>query len=137
MSVSHQYTPARRYGPLQLLYAPTHNNRYRRLGPALSLVTFKGCATMKTQSTPQFPHDSEKAASPQAPGPIPLNFCIILSKDGRIDRLIDRPLEEYFAALPKASIAWIDYSTKTIPGRSSGSSRRPAAYHCSAQTALS
>ena len=66
-------------------------------------VTFKGCATTKMQSTPQ---------SPQAAGPIPLNFCIILSKDGRIDRLIDRPLEEYLAAIPSASIAWIDYSTK-------------------------
>jgi len=56
---------------------------------------------MKMRSTPQVP---------QVAGPTPLNFCIILFKDGRIDRLIDRPLEEYLAAIPDASIAWIDYS---------------------------
>ncbi len=58
---------------------------------------------MKMQSTPQVP---------QASGPSPLNFCIILYTDGRIERLVDRPIEEYLAALPNASIAWIDYSTK-------------------------
>ena len=58
---------------------------------------------MKMQSTPQVS---------QATGPVPLNFCIILFKDGRIDRLIDRPLDEYLSEIPEASIAWIDYSTK-------------------------
>jgi magnesium transporter len=58
---------------------------------------------MKMQSTPQ--------KSP-VNGPIPLSFCIILYKDGRIDRLLDRPLEEYLAAIHDASIAWIDCSTK-------------------------
>jgi magnesium transporter len=58
---------------------------------------------MKMQSTPQVMLPT---------GPVPLNFCIILYKDGRIDRLIDRPLEEYLSAIPQASIAWIDYSTK-------------------------
>ena len=67
---------------------------------------------MKMQSTPQFPQDPHNAQAPQAAGPAPLNFCILLSKEGKIDRLIDRPLEEYLAAIPGASIAWIDYSTK-------------------------
>ena len=58
---------------------------------------------MKMQSTPQ---------QSQVTGPIPLSFCIILFKDGRIDRLMDRPLEEYLAAIRDASIAWIDYTTK-------------------------
>ena len=55
------------------------------------------------QSTPQ---------NSQITGPIPLSFCIVLYKDGRIDRLMDRPLEEYLAAIRDASIAWIDYTTK-------------------------
>jgi magnesium transporter len=49
---------------------------------------------------------------PQLTGPIPLSFCIILYKDGRIDRLVDRPLSEYLTAISEASIAWIDCSTK-------------------------
>ncbi len=57
---------------------------------------------MKMQSTPQ---------TPQISGPIPLSFCIILNKDGRIDRLVDRPLEEYLTAICDARIAWIDCST--------------------------
>jgi magnesium transporter len=57
---------------------------------------------MKMQSTPQ---------TPQISGPIPLNFCIILAKDGRIDRLVDRPIGEYLTAISDASIAWIDCST--------------------------
>lgn len=67
---------------------------------------------MKMQSTIQFPQDPQKASSAQVTGPLPLNFCIILTKEGRIDRLIDRPLEEYLSVIPEASIAWIDYSTK-------------------------
>jgi len=64
-------------------------------------------------NTPPFPQEPEKPSSKRkAPAATPLNFCIILSKDGRIDRQIDRPLEEYLAAIPTASIAWIDYSTK-------------------------
>ncbi|WP_321504943.1 CorA family divalent cation transporter [uncultured Methanoregula sp.] len=43
-------------------------------------------------------------------GPVPLSFCIILSQDNRIERLIDRPLEEYLTEVRKASIAWIDCS---------------------------
>jgi magnesium transporter len=58
---------------------------------------------MKMQSTPQKSQDT---------GPIPSSFCIILYKDGRIDRLMDRPLEEYLAAIRDAGIAWIDYTTK-------------------------
>ena len=44
--------------------------------------------------------------------PTPLSFCIILYKDGRVDRLVDCPLEEYLIAIRDASIAWIDCSTK-------------------------
>jgi magnesium transporter len=58
---------------------------------------------MKMQSTPQ---------TPPITGPIPLSFCILLYKDGRIDRLVDRSLEEYLAAISDATIAWIDCSTK-------------------------
>jgi magnesium transporter len=58
---------------------------------------------MKMQSTPQ---------KPQVNGPVPLSFCIVLNKDGKIDRLLDRPLEEYLAAISDAGIAWIDFSTK-------------------------
>jgi magnesium transporter len=57
---------------------------------------------MKMQSTPQ---------QSTAAGPVPLSFCIILNQDGRIDRLVDRPLDEYFAAVREASVSWIDYST--------------------------
>jgi len=81
--------------------------------PDLSPAPFTGYAAMSMQSTtPQPPQDPQNPSSPQAAGPIPLNFCIILSKDGRIDRLIDRQLKEYLATVPEASIAWIDYSTK-------------------------
>ena len=58
---------------------------------------------MKMQSTPQ---------TPPITGPIPLSFCILLYKDGRIDRMVDRSLEEYLAAISDATIAWIDCSTK-------------------------
>ena len=58
---------------------------------------------MKMQNTPQ---------NSMPTGPVPLNFCIILYPDGRIDRLVDRPLEEYLTAIRDSSIAWIDYSTK-------------------------
>jgi magnesium transporter len=58
---------------------------------------------MKMQSTPQ---------TLPITGPIPLSFCILLYKDGRIDRLVDRSLEEYLAAISDATIAWIDCSTK-------------------------
>ena len=57
---------------------------------------------MKMQITPQ---------TPQITGPIPLSFCIILYKDGRIDRMVDRPIGEYLTEINEASIAWIDCST--------------------------
>src|SRR5512137_1515565 len=62
---------------------------------------------MKMHSTPQ---NSPDTAS------IPLSFCIILYKDGRIERLMDRPLEEYLTAISEASIAWIDFTTKDDDG---------------------
>ena len=55
------------------------------------------------QSTPQ---------TAQMNGPIPLSFCIVLYKDGRIERVVDRPLNEYLTAINTAEIAWIDCSTK-------------------------
>jgi magnesium transporter len=58
---------------------------------------------MKMQSTPQVS---------SASGPNPLSFCITLSPDGRIDRLSERPLEDYLPAINGATIAWIDFSTK-------------------------
>jgi len=58
---------------------------------------------MKMQSTPQ---------PSKMNGPVPLSFCILLHPDGKIDRLIDRPLDEYLAAIPSVSLAWIDCSTK-------------------------
>jgi magnesium transporter len=58
---------------------------------------------MKMQITPQKSQDN---------GQIPLSFCILLFKDGRIERLVDRPLGEYLTAISDASIAWIDCSTK-------------------------
>jgi len=54
------------------------------------------------QSTPQ---------NPQPTGPNPLSFCIIQYRDGRIDRLMDLPVQDYLSAVHDASIAWIDYST--------------------------
>ena len=57
---------------------------------------------MKMQSTPQ---------THKINGPIPLSFCIILYKDGRIDRLVDRSISEYLTEISNASIAWIDCST--------------------------
>jgi len=57
---------------------------------------------MKMQSTPQ---------THKINGPIPLSFCIILYKDGRIDRLVDLPISEYLTEISDASIAWIDCST--------------------------
>jgi magnesium transporter len=58
---------------------------------------------MKMQSTPQVPC---------TPGPNPLSFCITLSPEGNIDRLSERPLEDYLPAIKGATIAWIDFSIR-------------------------
>ena len=55
-------------------------------------------------------HCTQKTAN--TTGSTPLSFCIILSSDGRVDRLVDRPFDEYLSAIADASVAWIDYSTK-------------------------
>lgn len=60
---------------------------------------------MKTQNSQQ--------ASPLVI-PVPLSFCIYLSKDGRIERLVDQNVEEYFSAIKDASIAWIDCSIRDV-----------------------
>jgi magnesium transporter len=38
------------------------------------------------------------------------NFCILLRRDGQVDRLTDRTLEEYVNVVKDASIAWIDWT---------------------------
>jgi magnesium transporter len=38
------------------------------------------------------------------------NFCIILQRDGQVERLADRALEEYVRDVGDASIAWIDWT---------------------------
>ena len=46
------------------------------------------------------------------PAPQVSNFCIILHKDGQVDRLTDRTLEEYVSVVQDASIAWIDWTAE-------------------------
>ena len=62
---------------------------------------------MRMQSTPQPPATGSTPANSS-----PLSFCIIEYKEGRIERFVDRPFDEYMAAICDASLAWIDYSTK-------------------------
>jgi magnesium transporter len=52
----------------------------------------------------------QSAAVP--PAPQVSNFCIILHKDGQVDRLTDRTLEEYVSIVKDASIAWIDWTAE-------------------------
>jgi magnesium transporter len=40
------------------------------------------------------------------------DFCIILHKDGQVDRLTDRALGEYVSVVSDASIAWIDWTAE-------------------------
>lgn len=53
-------------------------------------------------------HDSQQTTSNSVT--VPLSFCILLHPDGRIERLVDLKVEEYFSALKEASMAWIDCS---------------------------
>lgn len=53
-------------------------------------------------------HNSQQVSSPSAS--VPLSFCILLYPDGRIERLVDLKVGEYFSATKEASIAWIDCS---------------------------
>lgn len=46
------------------------------------------------------------------PAPQVSNFCIILHKDGQVDRLTDRALGEYVSVVSDASIAWIDWTAE-------------------------
>lgn len=59
--------------------------------------------TMTMQSSQQ-----NRAQTPA----IPLSFCILLYPDGRIERLVDLSVDEYFSSIRDASIAWIDCSTR-------------------------
>lgn len=55
------------------------------------------------------PSQQSAAASP---APQVSNFCIILHKDGQVDRLTGRTLEEYVSIVKDAGIAWIDWTTE-------------------------
>ena len=44
--------------------------------------------------------------------PDPAQLLHYSVKGRQINRLVDRPLEEYLTAIPSANIAWIDYSTR-------------------------
>jgi magnesium transporter len=46
------------------------------------------------------------------PAPQVSNVCIILHKDGQVDRLTDRTLEEYVDVVRDASLAWIDWTAE-------------------------
>ena len=57
-------------------------------------------------------HSSQQTPSPIMP--VPLSFCILLYPDGRIERLVDRCVDEYFTAVKSASIVWIDCSIHDV-----------------------
>lgn len=42
----------------------------------------------------------------------PVNFCILLRKDGQIERITDKSLEEFVLAVADADIAWINWVTE-------------------------
>ena len=46
------------------------------------------------------------------PAPVPPNFCIILRKDGQVEKTGDQSLEEYVSAVGDAKIAWINWTTE-------------------------
>lgn len=58
---------------------------------------------MTTQCTPKIASNSGSAQ---------LSFCIILTGDGCVERLVDRSLKEYVEAIGGASIGWIDFGTR-------------------------
>jgi len=42
------------------------------------------------------------------------NFCVALQSKSAVDRITDRPLEEYLDYVRSASVAWIDVTTKDL-----------------------
>jgi hypothetical protein len=46
------------------------------------------------------------------PAPQVSNICIILQKDGQVERLTDRTLEEYVGVVRDAGLAWIDWTAE-------------------------
>jgi magnesium transporter len=46
------------------------------------------------------------------PATVPVNFCLIQRKDGQVERLTEKSLEEYVSAIPDAEIAWINWTTR-------------------------
>jgi magnesium transporter len=59
--------------------------------------------------------EMETTPSQQSAAALPVpqvsNFCIILHKDGQVDRFADQTLEEYVGIVKDANIAWIDWTT--------------------------
>jgi magnesium transporter len=56
--------------------------------------------------------ESKPLEQSAVPAPQVSNFCIILHKDGQVDRLNDRTLGEYVGVVKDASIAWIDWTAE-------------------------
>jgi len=44
----------------------------------------------------------------------PASFAVALRPDGRVDKLVDKTLEEFLAFTKDADVAWIDYSTRAL-----------------------
>lgn len=45
---------------------------------------------------------------------MPSSFCVIQKKDGTVDKLVDKTLEEYLSFVADSSVGWIDYTTKDL-----------------------
>lgn len=41
-------------------------------------------------------------------------LCVFLKADGQIERIVDKPLEEYLPLIASAQVAWIDYTTRDL-----------------------
>lgn len=44
----------------------------------------------------------------------PVTMCVLLKRDGQVEKLIDRPLSEYLAVIATASVAWIDLTSHDV-----------------------
>ncbi len=59
--------------------------------------------------------DNPAAQQPQAiVAKTPASFAVALRPDGHVDKLVEKPLEEYLAFTKDAGVAWIDYTTKEL-----------------------
>lgn len=50
------------------------------------------------------------AASQKMPG----STCVLMHHDGQVERIIEKPLEEYLPLIPTASVAWVDYTSHDV-----------------------